>query len=89
MKNENPYCEKASAFSIVLISMRKAIGLLSSPNQREEVIKSQKWLYSFLAKGVNRVSSDICDYEVRRRTLLTLDSQLKKKIIDKLDNLQN
>jgi hypothetical protein len=26
MKNENPYCEKASAFSIVLNSMRRAIG---------------------------------------------------------------
>lgn len=48
------------------------LGLLSSPNRREEVIKSQEWLYSFLAKGVNIVSSDICDYEVRRGTLLTV-----------------
>ena len=65
------------------------LGLLSSPNKREEVIKSQEWLYSLLAKGVNVVSSDICDYEVRRGTFLTIDSQLKKTIINKLDNLHD
>lgn len=65
------------------------LGLLSSPNRREEVIKSQEWLYSFLAKGVNIVSSDICDYEVRRGTLLSVNSQLREKGIKELDDLHN
>ena len=44
------------------------LGLLSSPNKRKEVIKSQEWLYFWLSRGFNIISSDICDYEVRRGT---------------------
>ena len=65
------------------------LGLLSSPNQRKEVINSQEWLYFWLSKGVNIISSDICDYEVRRGTLLTANSQLKEKGIKKLDDLHD
>jgi hypothetical protein len=42
------------------------IGLLSSPNDRELVVRCQSWLYRLLARSVYVVSSDICDYEVRR-----------------------
>ncbi len=65
------------------------LGLLSSPNKREEVINSQEWLYFCLSRGVHIISSDICDYEVRRGTLLTANSQLKEEGIKKLDDLHD
>ena len=65
------------------------LGLLSSPNKRKEVIKSQEWLYFWLSRGVNIISSDICDYEVRRGTLLTANSQLREQGIKKLDDLHD
>jgi hypothetical protein len=48
------------------------IGLLSSPNDRELVVRGQSWLYRLLARSVYVVSSDICDYEVRRGLELAL-----------------
>ena len=48
------------------------IGLLSNPNKRDQVLACEDWLYSLLAKGVYIVSSDICDYEVRRNLVLEL-----------------
>lgn len=46
------------------------IGLLSNPNKRDQVLACENWLYGLLAKGVYIVSSDICDYEVRRSLVL-------------------
>jgi hypothetical protein len=46
------------------------IGLLSNPNKRDQVLACENWLYGLLAKGVYVVSSDICDYEVRRNLVL-------------------
>lgn len=65
------------------------LGLLSSPNQREEVKRGQDWLYSLLSRGVNVVSSDICDYEVRRGTLLSVNYRIKEQGLNNLENLHN
>jgi hypothetical protein len=56
------------------------IGLLSNPNKRARVLACEDWLYGLLAKGVYVVSSDICDYEVRRNLVLEsirFDKQLQ------------
>ncbi|MDJ0731410.1 MAG: type II toxin-antitoxin system VapC family toxin [Crocosphaera sp.] len=65
------------------------LGLLSSPNDRKEVIDCKNWLYSFLSKGVNIVSSDICDYEVRRGILIGVKSRKKGEGLNNLDDLHN
>ncbi|WP_107670569.1 nucleic acid-binding protein [Cyanothece sp. BG0011] len=65
------------------------LGILSSPNKRKEVIKSQEWLYSCLSRGFNLVSSDICDYEVRRGLLLGGESKIQKQGLNNLDELHN
>ncbi len=65
------------------------LGLLSSPNDRKEVVNCKEWLYSLLSKGVNVVSSDICDYEVRRGTLLGVESRTKEQGLNNLDDLHN
>ena len=65
------------------------LGLLSSPSDRQEVTHSQEWLYYLLARGVNIVSSDICDYEVRRGTLLKNELNLREQAINNLDDLYN
>lgn len=65
------------------------LGLLSSPNDRQEVTDSQEWLYYLLARSVNIVSSDICDYEVRRGALLTVKSNSNEQGIENLDDLHS
>jgi hypothetical protein len=50
------------------------LGLISSPNDRSEVTACQNWVFELLAKGVYIVSSDICDYEIRRSLLLLVSS---------------
>ena len=65
------------------------IGKLCNPNPTEKTIAVNEWLFSLLAKGIFVVSSDICDYEVRRS--LILESLRKPKIIsiEGLDEIQN
>ncbi len=65
------------------------LGLLSSLNNRKEVIDCKNWLYSFLSKGVNIVSWDICDYEVRRGILIGIKSRIKEEGLNNLDELHN
>jgi predicted nucleic acid-binding protein len=61
------------------------LGLISSPNERSEVTACQNWVLGLLAKGVYIVSSDICDYEVRRSLLLLETQQFTKVNLDRLD----
>jgi len=65
------------------------LGLLAKPDKDGEVIQCKNWLYYVLSKGVYVVSSDICDYEIRRS--LILEAERKKLIpnINTLDNLRN
>jgi predicted nucleic acid-binding protein len=63
------------------------IGLLSSPNDRELAINCQSWLYRLLSRSVYVVSSDICDYEVRRGLELALHKNPHISGLSRLDGL--
>jgi predicted nucleic acid-binding protein len=63
------------------------IGLLSSPNDRELAINCQSWLYRLLSRSVYVVSSDICDYEVRRGLELALHKNPHVSGLSRLDAL--
>ena len=64
------------------------LGILTSPNDRQEVIDCRNWLYQLTARGVYFVSSDICDYEVRRSLILESFKYNREQSIKKLNNLQ-
>ena len=53
------------------------LGLIASPNERTEVIACQNWVFGLIAKGVYIISSDICDYEIRRSLLLLENLKIK------------
>ena len=63
------------------------IGLLTSPNDRELAVRCQSWLYRLLARSVYIVSSDICDYEVRRGLELALHKNPHVSGLSRLDAL--
>jgi predicted nucleic acid-binding protein len=46
------------------------LGKLCNPNPSDEVNVIKEWMYDLLAKGVVIVTSQICDYEVRRALIL-------------------
>ncbi|MDV3000270.1 MAG: hypothetical protein N5P05_001876 [Chroococcopsis gigantea SAG 12.99] len=46
------------------------LSLVSSPSERQEVKDSQRWLSGAIARSVYVITSDICDYEVRRSLIL-------------------
>jgi hypothetical protein len=60
------------------------LGLLTNPNKEGKPLLCENWLYSLLAKGVYVVSSDVCDYEVRRSLLL---EKVKNPGLDSVNNL--
>ena len=60
------------------------LGLLTNPKKEGVPALCEDWLYSLLAKGIYVVSSDICDYEVRRSLLL---ESVKKNSFESLNNL--
>lgn len=68
---------------IVLIDSG-VLGKLCNPNRTEETIAVNQWLFSLLRKGAFVVSSDICDYEVRRSLIL---ESLRKPNTDSLEDL--
>ena len=65
------------------------LGLLANPNKKGESADCEQWLLSLLSKGVYVLTSDICDYEVRRS--LILESLRKPNInsIASLDELKD
>lgn len=64
------------------------IGILTSPSDRQEVIDCRNWLYGLTARGAYFVSSDICDYEVRRSLILESFKHNKEQSIKDLNDLQ-
>jgi predicted nucleic acid-binding protein len=60
------------------------LGKICNPNISPEIRAVQGWLFKLLARGVLVVSSDICDYEVRRGLIL---SQQKNPHISGLEKL--
>jgi predicted nucleic acid-binding protein len=65
------------------------LGVLASPNDKQEVRDCQQWLYSLTIRGTYCVSSDICDYELRRSLILESFKYDNEKSIKKLDELQS
>lgn len=65
------------------------LGLLSSPNDKLEAQQCQQWLYSLLARGVYVLSSDLCDYEVRRSLILDGMRKPSHQGLANLDELGN
>lgn len=64
------------------------LGILANPNKEGEASDCEEWLYGLLSKGVYVLTSDLCDYEVRRG--LVLEAKKKPNIngIESLDELQ-
>jgi predicted nucleic acid-binding protein len=60
------------------------LGLLSSPNNRGDAKECKEWFYRLLSRGVYIVTSDICDYEVRRSLHL---ASLKNPTVNGIENL--
>jgi predicted nucleic acid-binding protein len=60
------------------------LGKICNPNNSQEIIDIQNWLFELLSRGVRVVSSDICDYEIRRSLLL---EQLKKFDLESIRKL--
>ena len=46
------------------------IGLVTNPRKQGQSLACEQWMLGLLARGVNIVSSEICDYEVRRNLIL-------------------
>ena len=46
------------------------LGKLCNPNSSAEVEAAREKLYKLLARGVYIVSSQICDYEIKRKLIL-------------------
>jgi predicted nucleic acid-binding protein len=63
------------------------LGLLSSPYKEGDARDCGEWLYRLLSKSVYVVSSDICDYEVRRGLKLALINRPVKSGLKQLDAL--
>ena len=71
---------------IVLIDSG-VLGKLCNPNSSPEVVAAREKLYTLLAKGIYIVSSQICDYEVRRSLILNSLRGLTSEGIDNLNKL--
>jgi len=60
------------------------LGLVSSPSNAREAQECKQWLYHLLSRSAYVVTSDICDYEVRRSLLL---ASLTNPIVQGLENI--
>jgi len=67
--------------------------LLATPNNKDlsddqklltEVYQCTEWFYRLLSKGVRMMTSDICDYEIRREFIL-----IKSQSVEELDQLRD
>jgi hypothetical protein len=63
------------------------LGKLCNPNSSPEVEAAREQLYALLTKGIYIVSSQICDYEVRRSLILNSMRGLTSEGIDNLNKL--
>lgn len=62
------------------------LGLLSSPRESGEATDCKEWFFRLLSRSVYIVTSDICDYEVRRGLILSL---LREPSVNGLKNLDS
>jgi predicted nucleic acid-binding protein len=63
------------------------IGLVTSPRKQGPALECEQWMLGLLAKSVNIVSSEICDYEVRRNLILESNFRSNVQSLDSLDEL--
>ena len=64
------------------------LGKLSNPNPSSDAIAAKDWLFRLLSRSIRVVSSDICDYEVRRGLILSQQKNPQIQGITKLDEIQ-
>lgn len=64
------------------------LGALSSPRKTGEVGLCKEWFFGLLARGVYIISSDLCDYEVRRGLILD-STETNHQGLTNLDELEN
>ena len=64
------------------------LGILSSPSDRQEVTDCNNWLYQLTSRGAYIISSQICDYEVRRSLILQTLQHKHRDSLNNLDQLQ-
>jgi hypothetical protein len=65
------------------------LGKLCNPNKKGEAAECENWLFSWLTKGAYVVTSDICDYEVRRSFILESKKKPNINSIENLDELKD
>ena len=65
------------------------LGLLANPNKKGEAADCEQWLLGLLSKGVSVLTSDICDYEVRRNLILESLRKPNVNSVDSLDELKD
>lgn len=64
------------------------LGVLSSSRKTATVTQCKQWFYQLLARGTYVVSSELCDYEVRRSLLLNqLRNPVASQSLHNLDEL--
>ena len=62
------------------------LGILSSSQKTDLVSQCKQWFYQLLARGIYVVSSELCDYEVRRSLLLNkIKNPLATQSLNNLD----
>lgn len=64
------------------------LGLLANPNKKGEAANCEQWLLGLLSRGVSVLTSDICDYEVRRSMILESLRKPNINSVTSLDELQ-
>ena len=65
------------------------LGLLANPNKKGEAANCEQWLLGLLSKGVSVLTSDICDYEVRRNLILESFRKPNTNSVTSLDELKD
>lgn len=73
---------------MILLLDSGVLGKICNPNPSDEANAVKKWMYSLLAKGVVIVTSQICDYEIRRSLILNSIRGLSSQGIDNLAQLE-
>jgi hypothetical protein len=64
------------------------LGLVSSPSNKGEARECKEWFYRLLVRSVYVITSDICEYEVRRSLILASFTNPTVEGINNLDELQ-
>lgn len=57
------------------------LGILANPHKLGEANDCEQWLYRLFSQGVYICSSDLCDYEVRRKQNHTKLRLLAKSLL--------